>query len=124
MTITALYREHETAGGASGELAGRGIGYPYVLRFVELEGVATEATLDLRGWELGLCTDLLGEQTVAVSVTSLAGSGSGTPQSRLRVALRPHEIATLYVDLAQGRKVYRDLESRRAGWVGGETYDR
>lgn len=124
MAVTALYREHEAAGGASREFAGRGIGYPYVLRLVELEGVATEATLDLSGRVVAYRTDLLGERPVAVQVTPRGGAQAGAPDSRLRVSLRPHEIATLYADLELGRNVYRDLDGRRTVWAGGETYDR
>ena len=85
---------------------------------------ATEATLDLPGRVLAYRTDLLGERPVGVPVAPLGGAQAGAPDTRLHVSLRPYEIATLYADLELGRKVYRDLDSRRTVWAGGETYDR
>ena len=117
VVVTALYREHEAAGGASSEFAGRGMGYPYVLRLVELDGLATKATLDLPGRVVAYRTDLLGERPVAVPVTPHGGAQAGAPDSRLCLSLRPYEIATLYLDLVQGRKVTRDLDSHRSVWA-------
>src|SRR5262249_38136304 len=37
--------------------------------------------------------------------------------SRLAVALRPYEIATIYLDLELGRKVARDLDAHRSVWA-------
>jgi alpha-mannosidase len=37
--------------------------------------------------------------------------------SELAVELRPHEIATLYIDLVLGRKVGRDLDAHRSVWA-------
>ena len=43
---------------------------------------------------------------------------------RVPIALGPHAIATVYLDLEMGRKVYRDLDSRRHVWAGGESHER
>ena len=105
---TAWYRESAAAGAHLPRWAGRGIEHPYVLRLVEYDGRAVTATVRLPGpVARAFQTDLMGE-----IVRELEVHGAG-----VRVPLRAHEIATLYLDLARGRKQTRDLDAHRAVWA-------
>jgi alpha-mannosidase len=56
-------------------------------------------------------TNLLGEAEETLRV-SQEGQRSG-----LSVALRPYEIATIYMDIVEGRKQTRDLDAARNVWA-------
>ena len=43
--------------------------------------------------------------------------GSPLDWHAVTVNLRPYEVCTLYLDLAEGRKQTRDLDSRRLVWA-------
>jgi alpha-mannosidase len=57
---------------------------------------------------------LLGEIGEALAPTA---AEAPIEWSELAVALRPHEIATIYLDLPLGRKVGRDLDAHRSVWA-------
>ncbi len=112
VALTAFYRESEDVGWDFPDYAGRGLGYPYVLRLVEFDGEAAPVRLEFPGEvAAALKTNLLGESQEPLAVTQRRGA------STVEVALRPFEIATLYLDLVQGRKVSRDLDARRTVWA-------
>lgn len=129
VVLAAFYREMESAGKDVVGYAGLGMSYPYILRLVELDGESTEAVITLPGRVAAAYkTDLLGRKESELQVEYPAGGTSphlsgnrlaAYPQSssRLAVPLRPFEIASLYVDLEAGRKVYRDLDSERQVWA-------
>jgi alpha-mannosidase len=110
---TALYRETEEAGRGLSDYAGAGLGYPFVLRLVEFDGAATTARLCFStavaaAWR----TNLLGEIAHPLTLHALVEGGSA-----LVLELKPYEIATLYLDLVEGRKQPRDLDARRSVWA-------
>lgn len=107
-TVTAFYREAEAAGAHLDNYAGRGMGYPYILRLVEWNGVGETVRLRFPSQVANAYrTDARGHILAALSVQ----------QDTVEVALRPHEIATLYLDLVAGRKQPRDLDAKRHVWA-------
>lgn len=106
--LAAFYRETEEAGTHLARYAGVGIGYPYVLRMVEYNGEATTVTLDF------------GAEAAKAFKTNLMGeieSELPCANARVQLNLRPHEIATLYLDFVPGRKQPRDLDAARNVWA-------
>jgi alpha-mannosidase len=96
--VTALYRE----------AAGAGMEHPFVLRLVEMNGEPTHARLRFSASVTrAVRTNLLGDplEELAVSPGSLS------------LPMKAHEIATIYVVLEEGKKVTRDLDSRREVWA-------
>jgi alpha-mannosidase len=117
VALTALFRETEEAGAGIEGYAGAGMGFPYVLRLVELNGEQTRARVSLPGSVAAAYrANLLGEHPEPLAVTE-ATEGAGPGWSQVEVALRPYEIATLYLDLELGRKVNRDLDAHRGVWA-------
>jgi alpha-mannosidase len=119
VVVSAFYRESESAGAQLDSYAGAGMAYPYVLRLVELDGRATTARVWLAGSVAAAYrTNLLGEigEPLAASPAE-APIGGPIAWSALDVLLRPHEIATIYLDLELGRKVSRDLDAHRSVWA-------
>jgi alpha-mannosidase len=119
VVVGAFYRESEAAGARLGNYAGAGMAYPYVLRLVELEGQATTAQVRVVGpVAAAYRANLLGEIVEQLPATSAEAPLAGPiTWSGLAVALRPHEIATIYLDLELGRKVGRDLDAHRSVWA-------
>lgn len=123
VVISAFYREQESVGANLSNYAGRGMGYPYILRLVELNGEATTARIRLPGHvAAGYKTNLLGEIEAPLHFETVAPSDDPAQQvlatwSECALDLRPHEIATLYVDIEMGRKQTRDLDSYRNVWA-------
>ncbi|HRF58274.1 MAG TPA: hypothetical protein PLH94_00005 [Fimbriimonadaceae bacterium] len=126
---TALYRELESfAGRGLDRYAGAGLGYPFVARLVEFDGVETVAEVFVAGpVAKAFKTNLLGEVLEVLAPEEGPEDGLGVspaalepygivPQT-LRVPMRPHEIATLVLDLVPGRKQIRDLDAKRDVWA-------
>lgn len=113
VAVTAFYREtEENARGLDG-FAGSGMGFPYVVRLVELNGESADITLKLPGRVAALYkTNLLGEPVEALPV--LPGDA---PYSEALLSIRPREIVTLYADLEMGRKMPRNLDAFRFVWA-------
>ncbi len=103
---TAFYRETEDFSGKHVEnYAGQGMGYPFVVRLVEFDGLETEATLTVAG-------------TVAKAYkTNHLGQILEEITDNLKVKMRPYEIATIYLDIVEGRKQTRDLDAKREIWA-------
>lgn len=132
VALTAFYREtRDCAKGQPSHAADElGVDYPYVLRMVELDGVETDALLTFGAIVAGAVrTNLLGEadpHPLAPSPISrdgmlLVGQGLSREETgeggALRIHLRPFEIATIYLDLVEGRKQVRDLDAKREIWA-------
>jgi alpha-mannosidase len=119
VVVGAFYRESEAAGARLGSYAGVEMGYPYVLRLVEMDGQSTTAQVRVAGpVAAAYRTNLLGEIAESLAVTPAeAPFTSPIAWSALAIALRPHEIATIYLDLELGRKVARDLDAHRSVWA-------
>jgi alpha-mannosidase len=119
VVASAFYRESEIAGTQLDSYAGAGMAYPYILRLVELDGQATTARVRLAGSVAAAYrANLLGEivEPLAASPTEAPIAGP-VAWSALDIPLRPHEIATIYLDLELGRKVSRDLDAHRSVWA-------
>ena len=60
----------------------------------------------------------MGEREETLQVETVESPVPGPlPWHAVTVEMGPHEIATLYLDLVQGRKVTRDLDSHRSVWA-------
>jgi alpha-mannosidase len=119
VVIGAFYRESQAAGARLDGYAGAEMGCPYVLRLVELDGTATAARVRVAGpVAAAYRANLLGEivEPLAPTPASVPDASSLT-WSELVVALGPHEIATIYLDLLLGRKAGRDLDAHRSVWA-------
>jgi len=113
VALTAFYRE--TRDSAKGQqfhaVDVLGVDYPYVLRLLELDGLETATTLTFGATVAGAWkTNLLGEPEE--DLTESVQGGTSLP-----LRLRPYEIATIYLDLVEGRKQVRDLDARREVWA-------
>jgi alpha-mannosidase len=119
VVVTAFYREMEVAGHGLPDYAGIGMAYPYILRLVELDGVVGDVRISLPGRTLAAYkTDLLGRVlTDSPKIENTSCENEMDFGSSLSFMLRPYEIATLYVDLEMGHKVYRDLDAERGVWA-------
>ncbi|MGE5224137.1 MAG: glycosyl hydrolase-related protein, partial [Omnitrophica WOR_2 bacterium] len=118
VVITAFYREMEDTGKDVQDYAGAGMEYPYILRLVELDGEPQAVSLALPGkTRQAYKTNLLGAIQEELPVSYQERPDRHESISRLDVSLRSHEIATLYLDLELGRKVYRDLDAERQVWA-------
>ena len=114
VALTAFYRETEEGGRGLDGYAGEGLGFPYVIRLVELDGKPADVMLRLPGPVAALCkTNLMGEKLETVAATAEDESLYRTA----KLSLRPHEIATLYADLEMGRKMPRNLDAFRFVWA-------
>jgi alpha-mannosidase len=112
VVVTALYRETEHDGKRWENYAGKGMGFPYVMRLVEFNGESAEVNLQVPGpVEKAAKTDLLGRE-----IENLKAENNGDTAT-LRFEMRPHEIATLYLDIVPGRKQTRDLDAHRDKWA-------
>jgi len=119
VALTAFYREEESAGAYLADYAGQGMGHPFVVRLVELNGAAVTAELRVPGLlAAAYCTNLLGQRAETLrprpTEAPLAGLGEW---SAIAVTLRPYEIATLYLDPELGRKQARNLDEHRGVWA-------
>jgi len=113
VAVTALYRETEENARGLDDYAGTGMGFPFVIRLVELNGSSADVELRLPGRVGSLYkTNLLGETAEQIDV-----SAGDSPYSTARVSLRPREIATLYADIEMGRKMPRNLDEFRFVWA-------
>ncbi len=116
---TALHREEESfASKGLSNYAGKGMGHPYILRLVEFDGIETEAELSIVGpVARAYKTNLMGEVDRELVVEEDSADENGWPRARIRVPMRPFEIATLYLDIIPGRKQTRDLDAKRVVWA-------
>jgi len=109
--LTAFYRETRDSGrGIEGYAANDfAVDYPYVLRLAEFDGVESEAVIRFAPTVAQAAkTDLLGARAADLEVIG---------EHEIRVPMRPFEIATVYLDLVEGRKQVRDLDAHRNVWA-------
>jgi alpha-mannosidase len=119
VVVTAFYREADPAGAHVDGYGGAGLALPFVARLVELDGLATRARLRLPSpVAAGFKTNLLGAvlEPLTPEPTEPPLPGAGEWQA-VTLNLGPYEIATLYLDLALGRKQTRDLDAHRKVWA-------
>lgn len=131
---SAFYRETEDYSGRGLErYAGRGMGYPYVLRLVEYDGIESDVELIVAGPVARAAkTNLMGEVEAWLEPRELSRAEQdlrplgasmeelrpfGIFPQRLQFKVRPYEIVTLYLDLIPGRKQPRDLDAKREVWA-------
>ncbi len=126
---TAFYREQASFSGRGLDTyAGEGITHPYILRLVEVNGEPADVELTLPGpIAKAYRTNLMGETIDELEVhpgedrllttepEKLAAFG--IQAATIKLAMRPHEIATLYLDIVPGRKRFRDLDAKREIWA-------
>ncbi|MBE2268768.1 MAG: hypothetical protein IAE80_11100 [Anaerolinea sp.] len=114
VVVTAFYRESEVIAKDLPNYAGRGMGFPYILRLAEFNGVDAPVTLRVAG-SVGAAykTNLLGEIIEPIPFT--LSEDQLTSEGQLM--LKPHEIATLYLDMEWGRKQPRNLDEHRSVWA-------
>ncbi len=119
VTVAALYRETPEAGAGLDRYAGAGVGCPYVVRLVEWNGQGGPVQVAFPGAIAGAWrTNLLGEVVEPLAPVPVpAPVGGPLPWHAVTVDLRPYEVCTLYLDLVEGRKQTRDLDSRRSVWA-------
>jgi alpha-mannosidase len=116
VVVTALYRESSYSGKSMPTYASAqpdfDNDYPHVLRLVEFDGLESDVILTIAGTVRKVFkTNLLGE--VCQELRATLGDGAST----MRFRMRPHEIATLYLDIEEGRKRPRDLDAARHVWA-------
>lgn len=119
VAVVAYYRETEEAGAKLEDYAGTGMVYPYIVRLVELNGQSETVKIAFPG-EIAAAfqTNLMGEQIAGLQIEPMQAPVAG-PLSwqQVTLSMRGHEIATVYLDLVQGRKVTRDLDRHRSVWA-------
>jgi alpha-mannosidase len=130
VVATAFYREIEEFSGHGLEsYAGQGMGYPFILRLIEFDGISGDVEVTLPGpIAKAVKTNLLGERAYgdlevkpgdpnALIATPGELEPFGIRPETIAVPMRPYEIATIYLDLVPGRKVARDLDAKREIWA-------
>ena len=119
VAVTALYRETPESGAGLDAYAAAGVAHPYVVRLVEWNGEAGPVQVAFPG-EIAAAwrTNLLGELVEQLPPTLVPSPVAGPlPWHAVTVDLHPYEVCTVYLDLVQGRKQTRDLDSRRSVWA-------
>jgi alpha-mannosidase len=119
VAVTAFYRETAEAGGHLDSYAGAGIGYPYIVRLVELNGQTATGNIRVPGSvAAAFRTNLMGEIQERLNAARAETPVQGIDDwNQLALNLRPYEIATVYLDLELGRKVSRNLDDYRHVWA-------
>ncbi len=119
VAVVAFYRETKDSGAQLEDYAVRGIGYPYVVRLVEWNGQPAQTRLAFLGHiAAAFRTNLMGERETTLPFEVVESPVPGPPLwNAVTVELVPHEIATLYLGLVQGRKITRDLDTHRSVWA-------
>jgi len=109
--ITALYRERGRSGRDFEQYAGHEVRDPFVVRLVEFDGRPSPVTLWFPGKGTAARTNLLGELEERLTPVYRDGWSS------VAFELAPREIATLMLDLEQGRAEPRNLDRHRNIWA-------
>lgn len=109
---TAFHRETDHDGKRFANYAGNGLSYPFVLRLVEWDGKKADVSVSIAGTVAqAFRTNLLGQIEETLDVTTEGH------RSTVRLRMEPHQIATLYLDIEEGRKQFRDLDAHRNVWA-------
>lgn len=113
--VTAFFRAaDERSDAVLVDYAGSDVDKPFVLRIVEFDGAESAIRLRIPG-EVGFVrrTNLLGESDSELTKQASFEEGVST----IDLSLEPHEIVTLYVDIALGRRQVTDVDVNRPAWV-------
>ncbi|MDA1265618.1 MAG: glycosyl hydrolase-related protein [Planctomycetota bacterium] len=106
VVMTAFYREHQKAAENLPTYFRAEVRNPFVVRLVELNGEPGEVRLVPPGKVARAAkTNLMGEVLEEL------------PPEDLTLTLRPHEIATVMLDLEAGRHQPRNLDDHRSVWA-------
>ncbi len=117
---TAFYRESRRAAEYVDGHFAKDVRDPFVIRLVEFDGKPADVTLRLPGpIAKAARTNMLGAivETLTPRDAAPPFGPAGLPWSALRFTLRPHEIATIMVDLEFGRQIPRNLDLQRHLWA-------
>jgi alpha-mannosidase len=114
VAVTAFFRECRKSFEGLERPFGAGVRNPYVVRLVELDGAPARVHVTFPGpMHEAARTNLMGEVQAHLQVDPVGDSG----RSALNLELRPHEIATIMLDLELGRHVPRNLDDHRRVWA-------
>ncbi|MCE9595989.1 MAG: hypothetical protein K8S98_17505 [Planctomycetes bacterium] len=117
---TAFYRESRRGPEHLAHAFAVDVRDPYVLRLVEFDGrPATVSVLFPGPIAKAARTTPLGEieELLEPELADAPYGPEGVPWSRVRLTMRPHEIATVMLDLELGRRIPRDLDPRQHDWA-------
>lgn len=117
---TAFYRESKRSAEGVRHAFGADVRDPYVLRLVEFDGRPAAVSVLVPGPVAKAArTTLLGEIEEGLEPEPAAApyGPEGVPWTRVRLNLRPHEIATVMFDLELGRQIPRNLDEHRHVWA-------
>lgn len=117
---TAFYRESRFAAKGFAEHFAADVRDPFVVRMVEFDGRPADVLLRLPGKVAKAArTNLLGEiEQLLTPKPALAPFGASDAEwSSVSLRMRPHEIATVMLDLELGRAVPRNLDEHRHVWA-------
>ena len=120
-TEAVLRYRFAKAGEYLDDYAGKGIDYPVIMRLVELDGRPGPVTLTVAG-EVAAArlATMRGDRITDLNVRKADHPRDmNWPKewSRIKLDLRPHEIATIYLDPVMARKQTRDLDAHRDVWA-------
>jgi alpha-mannosidase len=122
VAVTALYRETQETGNGLADYAASRIEYPIILRLLELDGRDTEVRLKIAGTVASCArTNLMGERIeseceVRSQQSVEVDDAVNGVCSEIVTRLRANEIATLYLEVVEARKVSRYLDNYRNVW--------
>lgn len=82
---------------------------PFILRLVDYNGESEHVQIKFKS-EIAKAykTNLLGQRIEELTIED---------QNTIELPVRPFEIVTLYLDLVDGRKQFRDLDAKRHIWA-------
>ena len=109
--MTAFYRERGRSGREFTRYFGHQVRDPFVVRVVEFDGRGGPLTLHFKGRGAVARTNLMGELEQRLEPEFAAGWSS------VRFEVGPWEIATLMLDLEDGRTQPRNLDRHRGVWA-------
>jgi len=117
---TSFHRESRRSAGHPSDGFASKVRDPFVLRLVERNGEPADFELRVPGRVAAAArTDLLGRVQERLSPESAPApwGPDDLAWSRLRLRMRPHEIATVMLDLEMGRQIPRNLDEHRHVWA-------
>ncbi|MBK8974432.1 MAG: hypothetical protein IPM29_00755 [Planctomycetes bacterium] len=121
VVATAFHRESRKSLEHVADAFGPGVRNPFVVRLVECDGGPADVELLVPGpCAAAARTDHLGGVREPLRATPAEPPAFSPPDlswSRVRLALRPREIATVMLDLELGRHLPRNLDDHRHVWA-------
>ncbi len=117
---TAFYRESSKAAEHLTHAFAADVRDPFVVRLVEFDGKSANVSLVVPGPVAKAArTTMMGEieELLEPELVAAPFGPDEIPWSRLRFAMKPHEIATVMLDLELGRQIPRNLDEHRHVWA-------